>query len=314
MDAMRPERVSVIDPIEPAIERVRTMLFRPFDLSKWFIIGFCAWLAHLGRGSGGQGFNFQFPGGEHRWDSGKTDLTAVKEAIAPYLLLVIAGAAILVLLSFIIALVLCWLRSRGLFMFVHCIAGNKAEVVVPWKNYSRHGNSLFLFKIVFVLISLLCLALPIAILVVAIIIIAKAELIAAGVMGIIGAVCLIVIISIIVGLVIKFVDDFVVPIMALHTASTLAGCKIFLSLMSCNKARMALYILFQFIISMAIGIIASLVCLVACCCCCCTVVLFALPYIGTVILLPLFVFKRAYSLYYLRQFGPQFDVFIPQPS
>ena len=32
--------VSVIDPISPAIERVRTVLFRPFDLGRWFIIGF----------------------------------------------------------------------------------------------------------------------------------------------------------------------------------------------------------------------------------------------------------------------------------
>jgi hypothetical protein len=29
-------------------------------------------------------------------------------------------------------------------------------------------------------------------------------------------------------------------------------------------------------------------------------------------MLPLLVFKRAYSLFYLRQFGPEFDVFIPE--
>lgn len=49
MNAERPDRVSVIDPISPAIERVKLMLFRPFDLQKWLIIGFCAWLAYLGR-------------------------------------------------------------------------------------------------------------------------------------------------------------------------------------------------------------------------------------------------------------------------
>ena len=51
----RAAHVSVIDPIGPAIERVRTVLFRPFDLGKWFVIGFSAWLANLGRGQGGGG-------------------------------------------------------------------------------------------------------------------------------------------------------------------------------------------------------------------------------------------------------------------
>ena len=43
----RPDRVSVIDPITPAIERAKIMLFRPFELKRWFVIGFCAWLAYL---------------------------------------------------------------------------------------------------------------------------------------------------------------------------------------------------------------------------------------------------------------------------
>ena len=46
-------RISVIDPIMPAIERVKTMLFKPFDLAKWFAVGFCAWLANLGQASFG---------------------------------------------------------------------------------------------------------------------------------------------------------------------------------------------------------------------------------------------------------------------
>ena len=33
-----------------------------------------------------------------------------------------------------------------------------------------------------------------------------------------------------------------------------------------------------------------------------------------VVLLPLIAFKRAYSLFYLRQFGAQFDVFSVQPA
>ncbi len=47
--------ISVVDPVIPAIERVKTILFRPFDLGKWFVIGFCAWLAGQTRPGGGGG-------------------------------------------------------------------------------------------------------------------------------------------------------------------------------------------------------------------------------------------------------------------
>jgi hypothetical protein len=61
---------------------------------------------------------------------------------------------------------------------------------------------------------------------------------------------------------------------------------------------------------MAIGILIVMVVLVTCCCAGC---LMLLPYLGTVLLLPVLVFKRAYPLYFLAQFGSEYDVF-PPPS
>ena len=53
--------ISVTAPVGQAYERVKQMLFRPFDIGKWFVIGFCAWLATLGES--GSNFNFRFGGG-----------------------------------------------------------------------------------------------------------------------------------------------------------------------------------------------------------------------------------------------------------
>ena len=61
----RPVEINVVEPISPALERVKRMLFQPFDLGKWFVIGFCAWLACLGEG-GGSGFHVPGGGGQ-RW-------------------------------------------------------------------------------------------------------------------------------------------------------------------------------------------------------------------------------------------------------
>jgi hypothetical protein len=45
----QPQYISVTLPVGQAMERVKRTLFQPFDLGKWFTIGFCAWLAGLGQ-------------------------------------------------------------------------------------------------------------------------------------------------------------------------------------------------------------------------------------------------------------------------
>jgi hypothetical protein len=313
MESLRPEKVSVIDPIGPAIERVKLMLFRPFDLSRWFVIGFCAWLAFLGQGGGGgSGFNGNFPGKGHHAGTGAHGMENVGNVVHQYLPLIIIGAVAVAVFFFIIGIVLCWLKSRGQFMLVHCVSGNKAEVVVPWNKFARHGNSVFLFKVFLWIIGLVVIIVPVVVIIFAAVALSRTGFQPLMVVWIVACAFFIIAFSILTGLITKFTDDFVVPIMALQTQSVMAGWKTFVALLSVNKARILLYILFQIIILMVIGIIGHLICIVACCFCCCTLVLFSLPYISTVILLPLFIFRRAYSLLYLRQFGPQFDVFNPQ--
>jgi len=84
-------------------------------------------------------------------------------------------------------------------------------------------------------------------------------------------------------------------------------------MLSARKGVFCLYILFQIVIAIAVGAIVLTAGLVTCCCAWC---LLAIPYIGTVVFLPVLVFKRAYSVCFLRQFGPEFDVFAvtPEPS
>jgi hypothetical protein len=103
--------------------------------------------------------------------------------------------------------------------------------------------------------------------------------------------------------------DFVVPIMRLRRSKCLAAWREFYGLLSARPGQFVLYLLFQIVLSMAIGMVVMGI-LVATCCCCC---LMLVPYISTVLLLPVLVFKRAYSLYFLAQFGPEYDVFPPPP-
>jgi hypothetical protein len=71
-----------------------------------------------------------------------------------------------------------------------------------------------------------------------------------------------------------------------------------------------LYLLFQIVMSIVIAILVLAVVIATCRIACCLMVL---PYVGTVVLLPMLVFERSYSLYYLAQFGPAYAVFPPLP-
>ncbi len=316
MNSEQYNRVSVIDPVTPAIDRVKLILFRPFDLRKWFVIGFCAWLAYLGGGGGGG------PGGggggppynvpHERHEAGeqiKEGIETARYYISNNLYWIIPVTVTVVVLVILIGLLVAWLNSRGRFMFLHCVATNKAQVAVPWHKFRQQGNSLFLFRIVLGIISLVVVVVPIiGIVVLVIMMISGSAPAIVSIPGIIILSLTIFALSILLFLVKKFTFDFVVPIMFLRMASCTACWREFRIILSANKLRFTLYLLFQIVIKIVIGAIIGIGFCIGLCLCCASCLLM-LPYIGTVILLPVLVFTRAYSLCYLQQFGPQFDIF-----
>ena len=308
--------VNVIEPVGKAIEEVKTILFRPFNLEKWFTIGFCAWLAFLGQGGGGPnggggGNNYQAPG-----QGPKEAFGHAKEWVISNLYWIIPVACIVAAVLILIGLVLAWLRSRGEFMFLHCVAKNKGEVSIPWTKYRQHGNSLFLFRVVFGLIAFVIVLLYLAGVGTAVFFLAGGkegfnEPNPPMIIGIVAGVAGLIMLIIVLALVPKFTRDFVVPIMYLRSPSCVAAWKEFLEILSARKGALFVYLLFQIVISMGVSAVILAAALVTCCCACCFMMI---PYIGTVVLLPVLVFERAYSLHYLRQFGSDFDVFLPEPQ
>ncbi len=299
MNELQRPYVSVIDPITTAIQRVKLILFNPFEIEKWFIIGFCAWLAFLGEGGGpGGGGGGPSGGGGHPGD--------FKGFVVEHLAIIIIVVVVILVIGFTISIDLTWLSSRGRFMFLHCVAENKAEVKVPWRKYRKQGNSLFLFRVALMFIGLLCFGLLIGGGVVLGIVFGRAG--SPGLIILIVAAFLLLLIplAIIFGLIGKFLRDFVVPIMYIENSTCMESWRRFMSVLSSNKGRFALYILFQIVIGMATGAIVLAAILATCCCACC---ILSIPYLGTVLMLPILVFQRSYSLYYLRQYGPEFDVF-----
>jgi len=304
--------VSVVEPLTPAIERIKTILFRPFDLGKWFVIGFCAWLAELGKPKGGRvevrerGPLGRVPEPEEvvEWakDGIETARIFIEENMHWILPVAIVGAVVVIILW----LLLMWLSSRGRFMFLHCVVENKAEVAIPWNKFSRHANSLFVFRIVVGLINIVAVAVAIL---AGILLFAGAAMSGSGVAAVLIVVSIFILmiaLGIVLFLIQKFTTDFVVPIMFLRRESCSAAWREFLAVLTANSGRFVLYVLFQIAIWIVIMfLIIALICVT----CCCAACILGIPYVGTVLLLPILVFQRSYSLYYLRQYGPAFDIF-----
>lgn len=295
-------KISVVDPVSPAIERTKLILFRPFDLGKWFKLGFCAFLASLGEGGGSPNFGGNSGGGNG------LDLDPVWTWIHEHWTLILTIAAAVFVIAFLFGLLVIWLSSRGKFMFVDGIVHNRGAVVAPWGEYRREANSLFWFRFVFGLGCFLFFALLVGgCVMVAMPSIQAKEFGPPAVMALAIGVPIMILFSIAAGLINLCLSHFVVPIMYLRRIGVMAAWGVFRhQILAGHVGTFVLYVLFQIVIGFSIGVLA----LTATCLTCC---LTAVPYLGTVILLPLPVFMRSYQLYFLQQFGSEWAFFGDKP-
>lgn len=293
--------ISVVTPIGLAIDRTKHILFRPFEIGKWFLLGFCAWLATLGEG-GGSGFGSQWKSGGRGGGPGsvRSMLGWIEANTALVVALVIAGLIVVVGLS---ALVL-WLQSRGQFMFLDGVVHNRGVVVEPWRALRRLGNSLFGFSFVLTIFGLLSFVLILAICVV----VAWSDIQAntfgnRAVAGTIAGVVLLATAGLTFGVITLLLHDFVVPAMYLRDVDVMsAWTMVHTEVLAGRMSTIVMYCFMKFVLALGIG---GLAIALTCATCCIT----AVPYIGTVILLPLLVFGRCYSLYFLEQYGPAWRCF-----
>jgi hypothetical protein len=300
-------QISATDPVFHAFEQMKRVLFQPFDIAKWFVLGFCAWLSQLGAG-GGAGGNYA------NWGRGKGPglqglLLGAQDWISENWFL--AGFIIMGVftVSMLVALVLLWLRSRGTFLFIDGIVHNRGEVIQPWKEYSVEGNRLFVARVVVMVAFLVMMG--------AVILVAGgivwSDLAADDQLDDQSFLALLVVILAGVPVFVLFfvirllINDFVVPVMYAQRAPFMdAAGAAWQEIIKPYLGNFLLFYLIRFVMAVVLGFIAVVVTLITCC-------IAALPYIGTVILLPLLLFGRSYSLFYVDQFGPDFKIF-PRPQ
>lgn len=300
--------IAYFEPLSRAINRMKTALFKPFNLNKWFVIGFTAFLASLmdalqrrsssySRGTEDLSFGefLNFPENAWEWLMDHPVLFVI----------IVLGALLLIALI----ITLTWLSSRGIFMFLDNVAQDKAEIKKPWNQFKKEGNSLFLWRVCFELVCFILIIGFIALFFVIATQIYRESLytqVPIPLIVVMGLIFLLMII--IIAYISLFLEDFVAPIMYKHNISATEAWGRFLPLLGQHPFHFILYGLFIFILTILVLIAIVLAGIFTCCI---GLVLFIIPYIGTVVTLPVWYTFRAFSLEYLAQFGDDFSLFPP---
>jgi hypothetical protein len=298
-------RIGYFEPLSRAWGRTRAILWQPFDLSKWLLLAFAAWVAGLTTDTGSVIFSRSDSKdvGRHLW-SGLDHAWEGLSANIFWLML----AVVAVIIGVAVAVLLLWITSRFKFIFLGNLVGNRAEIVEPWKRHEALGNSLFLWRLCFAAACVVGAAL------VAVVFFAPAAgfslhdalaglSVAAGVFGSLGL--------LVFGLAAVFValmtESFVIPIMYRYGMPVLDAWRAFLPWLRARPAHFVVYGLFVLMLTAIFAIFFSIFCMMTCCTA-------ALPYLGTVLLLPVWVAYRLLSVEFLAQFHPDFDLFRPLPE
>lgn len=307
-------KVTFVQPLSLAWRRMTTDLFRPFDIGKWFVVGFTVFLAEL-LDTGLLDWPHHF-GAQDIKDHTTRDIEEFLElpGVAwqwlqehTFWLILISFGIILIL---IILLVLTWLSSRGAFMFLDNVVNNRALVNKPWHQFRKTANSVFLWRVFFGLVIGILVGSFAVILFMIIGMFITNILPAIPIILIIGMILIAVFIAIVFCYISMFLNNFVIPIMYKHDVQVLKGWKKFLELFRTHSGYFLVYGLLLFLLH---GVVIIMVILIGIFTCCIGFILLIIPYISSVILLPISYTFRAFSLEFLEQFGPEYKIF-PQTA
>lgn len=299
--------IQYLEPLRRAMDRASAMLFHPLDLGKWIVIGFTCWLAQLARG-GGSWNSVAWQLGDRHADGAGFGAAASSFNVEDWLWLPVAGWVVGCVAVFALAL-LClflWLGSRGELLFLDNVVHDRAAVAEPWRRLGPLGNSLFFWRLGFLVGALVAMAVALA----------PFLLSLASPFGgdgphpaaLLATVALVVLVAVALAYVNLFLIHFVVPIMVRDNLTATAAWGRFVELFRQHSAPFILYGLMMLGLHL---VVAAVVVAAGLATCCIAFLVVAAPFVGTVVLLPVYVTFRAFSLEFLGQIAPQYLLFPP---
>lgn len=294
-----PRVIEIGKPLTDGWNRMTRFCFEPFDIGKWFAVGFCAFLYELAD----MGFNFNI-GPNINLGGPRAAIADVFDWISkngPLAALLTLGGIVLFICVFVI---LEYLGARGRFMFMHNLVHNTGEVSRPWSEYAVQATGFFVLRLKVLLLlgfaaiglGLVCGAM------------AWSDFharrwgagsISAAVIALLG----LPVMALTAALFKVLSADMIATHMFRNRSTAVeAWHATWEQVLTGNLGNLFLF----YLVRILLGIPAWFVMVIGMLCTCC---IGALPYLSSVLFLPISVFFRCFTLHYLRQFGPQWDVF-----
>jgi MFS family permease len=288
-------KIQIFEPFGAAYELMKRILFQPFAFEKWIVIGFAAFIS----GAWGPGLN---PSG---WRSGNWNFRSTHhsfntttETMPAWLIPLIIGC---VVVGLAVVLVLAWVASRGRFIFTDCVVKNRGAIVEPWKEYRREGNSYFLFSIAVGFLVMLVVGALVLLIFLPLGLFAGGSGSTHHSAAIVFVMVFFALVFISFAIFFAVVSQFMVAVMYRRRCRALKAFQDVARLILHRPGPFILFVLFSIVLAIGLAICATLAACLTCC-------IAALPYVSTVVLLPAFVWLLAFKLIFLRQFGPEYDV------
>jgi hypothetical protein len=208
------------------------------------------------------------------------------------------------LLIVVLAALVTWLRSRGVFMYIDDVATGRFDVKRPWREHAEKANSFFIFSFGVTLAAMLLFLVLLVPVVFFILSLVEHGASAGPILGLVFVVLVFMALALVLAVFNVLLRDFAAPLQMLTGSSTGSALGLAWRLVRQNLGSFCIYVLLKVVVGMISGLIA----LTAGCLTCC---LGFLPIISHTLLQPLHYFGRAWSLFMLRQAG--YDLFPPPP-
>ncbi len=291
-------RPSAIDALGEGISHMRQKLF-PFSFSGWITLGFVSLLESCGSGSGtGTAPNPLRPGGTR--GSFEDPIRAVEGAfawIAVHMVLFVSVLMGILLLSLLIM----WLRSRTVFVYIDDVASGRFDLVRPWGEHGARADSFFVLSLVvqgaaFVLMVLILGLGGYFVLWTR----TSGWPVGAIALGVIPIAFIFILSLLLAGLLNMALRDFVAPLQISRNVGAQEAAGIFASMLAATPGLLIGYAILKFVVGIAVGLVV----LIGSCLTCC---IGALPLVNQTLFQPIYYAERAWSLKLLAQMGE--DVF-----
>ncbi len=271
-------------------------------------MGFAAFLAFLGEGSP----SFRYTRSGEKFDA--VDIKkfnyenvapVVKEWIAAH-----SGIFVLIMMGLILftalVVIFLWLNSRGKFVFLDNVVKGEGRITEPWNAYAKEGNSLFRWRLVYGIVVLFIAGTYAFFFTLQIITILSQDI--AVFPNLLWSVAVSLAMISVLAYIRFFINHFIVVIMYVKRVSATAAWGIFLRILYQRFWAILVFSILMLLLSIGFFIGILLIGLLTCCI---GYVLLLIPYVKNVFLLPVEVWFRSISLYFLGELDPAYRILDP---